>query len=566
MYEKIKFLFIANGAINRFCVDKISSELMKEIVTFTNFLINPELRHRLKSIKLGISEHAKCEFCKEPLRFSKHKDVMFNEVCECNAYRNSVYKRPKRAITIERCKETKRIKKESFKAQPLLSLDETRKILTEKTEVLQKFDQYELMAFLKLTMGLKESIHFHSKGLRNSEKVAYMIHDHNCKTCGIDTGFISLKDGFRNYCDTHKYLSGIDTRKKNNLTLARNAIIENELTLITEPTGINDGTFEVECENGHRFELWLRDGQMYKDFSRKCQRCFPKTISGPEFEIKDWLDSQGIEVIQQHVISKQKNGRTTIDLYLPALKLGIEFDGIKWHSFGKSNTSMFDNYLEEDKNIHLKKTKICNELGIQLLHIFSNEWEENQDLWKSMILAKCSIGKRIYARKCIVVDVEENEYKIFCETNHLQGYAKASKKIGLKFEDSLIAIASFSKNRFSNKADFELIRFASKIGTTIVGGFSKLLSHFKRNYNGSILSYANRRWSVGNVYEKNGFTLLNESPPNYWWIDEKMKFHSRQEFQRHKLNDDSDKNESEIMFERGYRRIWDCGNLVYRLV
>jgi hypothetical protein len=86
------------------------------------------------------------------------------------------------------------------------------------------------------------------------------------------------------------------------------------------------------------------------------------------------------------------------------------------------------------------------------------------------------------------------------------------------------------------------------------------------NEDGSILSYANRRWSVGNVYEKTGFQHLHTSKPNYFYFDPKTNvLESRLKYQKHKLNDDQDKTESDIMFERGYRKIWDCGNEVYYL-
>lgn len=457
---------------------------------------------------------------------------------------------------------TMRDKREAFIASPIFTLDETVNLLLNGN--ITQFNQYELSKFLKSNIGLKESIYWHSKGNKDVIKVAYLIYKHDCKECGCDTGFISLDNGFKEYCNDHKSIKCSKIRKDNNLIQARKVINDHNFEILNEPIGINDGTFHVKCTKNHEFELWLRNGRLYKDLTKSCPQCYISTISKPEYEIKDWLESNGIEVIQQHKISKYKNGVKTIDLYLPKFNIGIEFDGIKWHSFGKSDHSMFNNYLEEDKNIHLNKTKICEDLGIQLLHIFSNEWEEKQDIWKSVILTKCNISDKIYARKCKILSITDKDYKNFVENNHLQGYAKASTKLGLIFENELVAIASFSTNRFSGKGDFELIRFASRLNFTIIGGFSRLMKRFRTEHTGSIVSYANKRWSIGNVYKKNGFELLNESSPNYWYLDEKMNFHSRLEFQRHKLNDLSDRSESEIMFDRGYRRIWDCGNLVYK--
>ncbi|MBR4315953.1 MAG: hypothetical protein IKP65_03150, partial [Alphaproteobacteria bacterium] len=59
--------------------------------------------------------------------------------------------------------------------------------------------------------------------------------------------------------------------------------------------------------------------------------------------------------------------------------------------------------------------------------------------------------------------------------------------------------------------DYELIRFASKIGYQVIGGASKLLSYFRKQYKGSIISYADRRYSNGKLYEAIGFKLIGKS-------------------------------------------------------
>jgi len=65
--------------------------------------------------------------------------------------------------------------------------------------------------------------------------------------------------------------------------------------------------------------------------------------------------------------------------------------------------------------------------------------------------------------------------------NRYVQFVEESFKYGLFKNNELVGVASFSKNRFSNKGDFELIRFANKLHTTIIGGFSKLLKYFVIN-------------------------------------------------------------------------------------
>jgi hypothetical protein len=129
---------------------------------------------------------------------------------------------------------------------------------------------------------------------------------------------------------------------------------------------------------------------------------------------------------------------------------------------------------------------------------------------------------------------------------------------------------TFGKPRFNKGYDWELIRYCNVLDTTIVGGASKLLKHFINNHSGSILSYANREHSNGKLYEALGFNLINESQPSYQWVKGSTLL-KRYQTQKHKLQSllgesfDPLKTESENMFNNGYRRIWDCGNLVFAI-
>jgi len=91
-----------------------------------------------------------------------------------------------------------------------------------------------------------------------------------------------------------------------------------------------------------------------------------------------------------------------------------------------------------------------------------------------------------------------------------------------------------------------------------------MFSYFKKKYGPTyIISYANRDWSQGNLYQKLEMTYKGNTPPGYFYVKSKHKF-SRFQFQKHKLVEqgaDPTLTEYEIMLERGYYRIWDCGNL-----
>ena len=258
-----------------------------------------------------------------------------------------------------------------------------------------------------------------------------------------------------------------------------------------------------------------------------------------------------------------------LDIFIPEKNLAIEFNGLLWHSEGLKN------FKENIKYYHLEKTRLTEEKGINLLHIFENEWLDpiKQTIWKSIISYKLRIVKqRYFARKLEIKEVNNKEAKKFFEDNHIQGYTNAGIKIGLYDNQKLVSCMTFAKPRFNKNYQYELIRFASLKYSSCVGCAARLFKYFIKNYKpNSIISYANRRWasSLSNVYQKLGFKFLRETEPNYYYfkMDFQPKLYSRNRFQKHKLKNlpafDYSLTESEIMFNSGYRRIYDAGNLVY---
>lgn len=105
---------------------------------------------------------------------------------------------------------------------------------------------------------------------------------------------------------------------------------------------------------------------------------------------------------------------------------------------------------------------------------------------------------------------------------------------------------------------------ASLQNIVVVGGVSKLLSCISD----PLISYANRRYSVGKAYSNCGLLHSHDSPPGFQYTFSGIIVGSRHNFQKHKLdklltNYNADWSEWENMKANGYNRIWDCGNLVF---
>lgn len=276
-------------------------------------------------------------------------------------------------------------------------------------------------------------------------------------------------------------------------------------------------------------------------------------ISKYEYEILDFLKNLGIEFIpnDRNILDGKE-----IDIYLPQHKIGIELDGIYWHS---------EKYLK-DKFYHSDKTRLAREKGIQLLHILDIEWNTKKEIVKNRLLAKLGKSNRIYARNCKVVELDNYVYRDFINRHHIQGYAPAMVRLGLKYDDELVSVMSFSSSRYNKSYQWELIRYAS-IGA-ITGGASKLFLYFIKNYDPlSIISYADLRWNTGKLYSIMGMEYIKTTKPNYWYHNGTI-FKHRSSYQKHKLKKelkifDPELTEWENMKLNGFDRYWDCGNNVY---
>lgn len=250
-----------------------------------------------------------------------------------------------------------------------------------------------------------------------------------------------------------------------------------------------------------------------------------------------------------------------LDVYVPSKKIAIEFDGLFWHS-----------EVKKEPNYHLWKTEMCEKQGIRLIHIFEDEWLYKKEIWKSML---CSIfgttENRIYARKCDIKEViDVHESTEFLKANHLQGWCPSSLKLGLYYNDEIVSIMTFGKSRHfigSGKYQWELLRFCNKLNTSVIGGASKLFKYFIDKYQPkNIVSYADRRWSEGNLYYKLGFALKNYSKPNYYYVigdKRKYRFEFRKSVLVEKYGCPIDMSEKEFCFSQHWYRIYDCGAMAF---
>jgi len=290
-----------------------------------------------------------------------------------------------------------------------------------------------------------------------------------------------------------------------------------------------------------------------------CPKCSNYGPSNGELEVLEFIKS----IYDGEVLPSERSliAPKELDIVIPGKGIAIEFNGLYWHSEENG----------KDKNYHLDKTKACEAKGYQLIHIFENEWLTKRSIVESRLRAKLGLTeRRIYARKCSIREVSSVITKKFLIDNHIQGNSVSSVKYGLIYENELVAVMTFGKSRYSKAYDWELLRFANKLNTIVVGGASKLFKHFTKNNPGSIISYSDKRWNNGKVYTSIGMKHIHTSDPCFWYFTASNpgRIYHRSKFQKHKLcklldNFDPSLTEAQNMILNGYNRIFDCGNSVF---
>jgi hypothetical protein len=291
-----------------------------------------------------------------------------------------------------------------------------------------------------------------------------------------------------------------------------------------------------------------------------CPLC-ARRYSKAEFAVRDFVRSLGFDTGVGNNKSVPGVGRQQLDIIVPEKRVAIEYNGLVWHS---------ERFKKDSKTSHLKKTELAESLGYRLVHIFEDEWLEKPELVKNRLRAILGAGlTKLHARATQAAKIDWRQASAFLSGTHLQGHGPSSKNsFGLFHKNELVAVATFAKSRYT-KDDWELLRFAAT--ARVVGGMSKLLSAFKRDARptGTLISYADRRWSDGGLYRAMGFEFAGHTSPNYFYEAGGKRF-SREKFQKHKLEATLNKFDSSLTevancANNGFYRIFDCGSSRWRL-
>lgn len=362
-----------------------------------------------------------------------------------------------------------------------------------------------------------------------------------------------------NYFNSEKFIETINQQKKKrevkDFQFWENYSIDHKLI------NIENGILKMMCEKcNSNFEISKQLLYLRKKSNNKiCTSCNPtngKNISYLEKEVLDYIKS----IYNGQILENFKIEKNEIDIFLPEKNIGFEFNGLWYHG-----------ELFKEKWYHKNKIDLFKEKGINIFTIWEDQWKYKSDIIRSMIHNKLGNSGKIGARKCEIKNVSSKDSNTFLENNHIQGSINSKIRIGLYYEGELVSLMTFGKLRnplgsSDRLGQYEMLRFCNKLGISCIGGASKLLNRFIKDFSPTkIISYADKSHSIGSLYKNIGFKFVKETVPNYWWIKNGLRNY-RYSFRKDilvKRGYDENLSESEIMRSLGYYKLWDCGNLKF---
>lgn len=164
--------------------------------------------------------------------------------------------------------------------------------------------------------------------------------------------------------------------------------------------------------------------------------------------------------------------------------------------------------------------------------LWEDVWNSRNKQVKARIFSLIGHNKTIFARDTQIIQINKPTLESFLDENHVMEPVSAKHKYGLMYKGVLVAVASFSspKTFYRQDGEFrsvELVRYASLQGVNVVGAMGKFLEYFiEKHKPDDIMTYTDREWSDGEVYEKLGFVKTEQTASILFWIhpQEKIRF------------------------------------------
>lgn len=262
-----------------------------------------------------------------------------------------------------------------------------------------------------------------------------------------------------------------------------------------------------------------------------------------EQELLNFVRSLGVEA-ESRAKELFPGRRFEVDVWVPSIRLAVEFHGLSWHS----------NKITENGKKDYHKFRCCVDEGIRLVQIYDDDWRDRrgifEDLLRTVIVGRT--GRRAYGAQ--VRELSYKEAEEFLNSYHYLSGRKTRGSLYLGLFDrnkDLVSVSVFLKK---SKGVVEWTRHAVKAGVRVWNPASRLLDEaVKRLKPKTVVSFSDNRLHDGTMYKALGFSLKSKVPVSYEYTDGTVR--------RHKFSFRVPAGEDEIAEagKKGWYRVYDSG-------
>ena len=307
--------------------------------------------------------------------------------------------------------------------------------------------------------------------------------------------------------------------------------------------------------NGQVTFIWARNGGNYA----RCPNCYPLSAgkSQKQRDVYSFLK-------ENCSIDKFKSEDRTmiypyeIDIYDSTKRIGIEFDGLYWHSAYNGTP---DNQLSY-------KSTLCMQKDIKLIHMFEDEWDLRPAQCKAKMKQILNIDE-IAVKDYSISKISVDDAQRFLDENSHDIFAKASKhNLAMNVNGKTVSMMSFSL--FNEK--ILVNEFCNAINMNISNSFCLFIKHiideFAIDHSFNAIQYnIDNRWPEDQICVENGFEFIKSTTPSKWLIDINQGWRRQcrgiNENVLMQYGFDEKMNQSAFMHKHNLTYIVDCGNSIY---
>jgi hypothetical protein len=288
------------------------------------------------------------------------------------------------------------------------------------------------------------------------------------------------------YGQNYENMPGPLSSKNKFIEFRRNQSVKLDLTWLDEDKF--NGKYDENGPIYYNFKCNICGNEFKDDFHSEnpiCRKCNPLLtgFSKAEKEIVEYIKSIYTGEIQEN--TRRIIPPKELDIYLPELKLAIEYNGTYFHGYRGDSIESLSNFT---KNIQWKRLE-CQKLGIHLITIDECDYLDRPEVFKRFLQDQILPRQRIFARKCEIKEIDTQTAREFCEYYHVNGFRGGKYKFGLYYNNELLIVAIFNEN----SSNCECTRLCYKTGYDVIGGWTKIQKHFGKKF----LHYVNLKYFPG---------------------------------------------------------------------